>query len=481
MAMTAAAMRIAIFCHRWMGLAFCLLFAWWFVSGLFMMYADFPGVTAADRLAHALPLNAGSVRFPPDRARSDSARLRMFDGRPAYVYGPSEIVYADTGEKQQGFPRDLNLRTAAAWVRQPAGLAAVEQLTDADQWTVEGTFRTFRPLLKFSWPDGKQVYVSERTGEVVQYTTARSRFFAYLGPSPHWLYFLPFRKHLQLWTNVVIAASGLASVAALLGLLVGLSLYWPAKRVPYRGPKRLHTLLGLFFGVMACTWSFSGMMSMDPFHLERDGELPSFRADPAALESFAARPPAEALRLLRGWAVKELEFTSFDGEPVYVAYGESGQSRIVPVNGAPAEKFEASRMERVIRAMLPAGETQEIRTLTQYDLYYLDRERRLPLPVLLVQMRDGSRYYVDPRTAKVEGRYSPRSWVTRWLYHGLHSLDLPWLYNHRPAWDLLVIALLLGGVALAATSILLGFRVVARTFRPASAARRKAAGFALRS
>jgi len=29
--------KTAILCHRWMGVAFCLLFAWWFVSGFFMM------------------------------------------------------------------------------------------------------------------------------------------------------------------------------------------------------------------------------------------------------------------------------------------------------------------------------------------------------------------------------------------------------------------------------------------------------------
>ena len=50
-------------------------------------------------------------------------------------------------------------------------------------------------------------------------------------------------------------------------------MYSPAKR--YRqaeshkhslcGPKRLHMILGLFFGVLACTWAFSGMLSMDPF------------------------------------------------------------------------------------------------------------------------------------------------------------------------------------------------------------------------
>jgi hypothetical protein len=38
--------------------------------------------------------------------------------------------------------------------------------------------------------------------------------------------------------------------------------------------------------------------------------------------------------------------------------------------------------------------------------------------------------------------------LNRWLYHGLHSLDFPFLYYRRPLWDIIVIALSLGGLAL---------------------------------
>ena len=50
--------KFAIVCHRWTGAAFCILFCWWFLSGIFMMYCDYPEVKSADRLAHALPLDA---------------------------------------------------------------------------------------------------------------------------------------------------------------------------------------------------------------------------------------------------------------------------------------------------------------------------------------------------------------------------------------------------------------------------------------
>ena len=102
--------------------------------------------------------------------------------------------------------------------------------------------------------------------------------------------------------------------------------------------------------------------------------------------------------------------------------------------------------------------------MDEYDAYYLDRRRERPLPVIYARMNDavGTRYYIDPGTGRVVGNYSARGWVTRWLYHGLHSLDFPWLYKYRPLWDIVVILLMLGGTAICVTSIVLTWRVLAR-------------------
>ena len=103
-------------------------------------------------------------------------------------------------------------------------------------------------------------------------------------------------------------------------------------------------------------------------------------------------------------------------------------------------------------------------TLDQYDRYYLDRHRELPLPVLRVRLNDGehTRYYIDPKTARVVGSYSSRNWMARWAYHGLHSLNFPWLYNYRPLWDIVVITFMVGGAALSMTSLVLAWGVIGR-------------------
>jgi len=468
--------RSAIFIHRWMGAVFCLPFAWWFVTGMFMMYWDYPEVREADRLERAQALDGSRVRLTPHEAlaRLDagqvprSVQLLMFDGRPVYRfefgYGDQRLVHADDGTEIAEFPPELLRRVAEQWTGQ-AGARFEGVLKAEDQWTVAGSFRALRPLWKYSWPDGQEVYVSEVTGAVEQYTTRGSRVGAYFGAIPHWLYFTPLRKNGRLWSRVVIAASALASVAAVFGLMVGIWMYAPGRGVPYKGQKRLHMIFGLFFGVIACTWAFSGMLSMEPFPIEgRSGEnagriAAALRGKRPGLEAFDAKPPRQALAETS--RVKELELTSFAGEPVYLAKQGTLRSHVIPVRGATMEEFDWRQMAGAVRMAAPVAEA---RLLSEYDAYYLDRRRERPLPVLLLRLNDAesTRYYVDTHTAQVVGGYSSDAWVSRWLYHGLHSINLPWLYRNRPAWDIVVLALLAGGATLSATAITLAWRLLRR-------------------
>ncbi len=474
-----------IFIHRWMGVFFCLLFLTWFASGIVMMYWQYPQVSPDDRLSRAPALDASRIHLTPQEAYAklgadiappsatsstpEDARLITFDGRPAYRFGfglgDSTIVYADDGQMQDDFPPAMTLRIASAWSGQPPGAAKEEDNTEEDQWTLSEEFAELRPLRKYSWPDGHgQVYVSTVTGQVVQYTTRASRLAAWFGAIPHWLYFTALRKRSRQWTRVVIWASGLGTAAAILGITVGLWMYSPSRNYryagapasfPYRGQKRWHAVLGLLFGVFACTWAFSGMLSMDPFPRWQEGASDSPDARLAAalremppLEAFAAKPPQEALAEAQaGFAspavkepVKELELTSCAGEPAYLVYlagliSGPNQTRVIPIHGQAAAECDRARIVAALeKAARPLAPTQ-VRMVTQYEAYYLDRHHELPLPVIFLQLNDQGRsmYYIDPKTARIVQSYNAHSRWNRWFYHGLHSLDLPWLYRHRPA------------------------------------------------
>ena len=460
-----------------------LVFFTWFVSGIVLMYCPFPSVTDGDRWARAASLDPAQVRITPDQALQAMAgggdpsqvRLDVLDGRPVYHIafgGNGRMVFADDGHLLPAVTQAMALRTGARWSRlAPQRVAFERLLREADQWTVNLDRDCF-PAWKFGWPDGQEVYVAQSSGEVIQYTTRRSRLGAYFGAIPHWFYFASLRRHAKAWSRTVIWVAGLGLTTAVLGLAGGIWIYAICRRVPYRGIKYWHVVLGLGFGTVATTWVFSGLLSVEPFawlHDQGSADLDTaLHGKGIHVARFVAKLPQEALAEAgHDLQVKELEFDFFDGEAVYLATESARKSRVVPMHEGPLAGFDAARIAAaVVRAAAPAR-LLEARIVTRYEPYYVDRQKSLPLPVLCVRVDDAiqSRAYIDFRTGRVIQSYGTRGRVRRWLYHGLHSLDLPWLYTHRPMWDVIVVTLMLGGAILSVTSLPLAWQMVMRTLR----------------
>ena len=102
------AIATLMFVHRYLGLAFCLIFVIWFASGIVMIYKRMPEYSAEERLARLPPLDAAKVRLTAAEAMAagdvvDSPRrvlLTSLRSRPLYrfvVEGGTASVYADDG------------------------------------------------------------------------------------------------------------------------------------------------------------------------------------------------------------------------------------------------------------------------------------------------------------------------------------------------------------------------------------------------
>src|SRR5262249_56264674 len=86
-----------ILLHRWLGIAFCLLFAMWFASGVVMHFVPFPSLSEAERFEGLATLgNVAAAIGPSDAVAasglSDAARVRLIrrsDGPVYLVVGPS--------------------------------------------------------------------------------------------------------------------------------------------------------------------------------------------------------------------------------------------------------------------------------------------------------------------------------------------------------------------------------------------------------
>ena len=102
---------------------------------------------------------------------------------------------------------------------------------------------------------------------------------------------------------------------------------------------------------------------------------------------------------------------------------------------------------------LPAKERQ-IRIIDQEGAVLLERR--------VTTTRARTWLYVDPQHGQIVLKEERLARANRWLYHSLHSLDFPVLYNRRPAWDIVVIVLSLGGIAVSITTLWPAWRPLRR-------------------
>jgi hypothetical protein len=167
---------------------------------------------------------------------------------------------------------------------------------------------------------------------------------------------------------------------------------------------------------------------------------------------------------------KELELLMFNGNPYYLGRESAGVVRLIRARGGSSEcisQVPFVDIEAASRRATANADVIDAVVLNTYDSYYYDRKHQKPLPVVRLRMGDTRRtwLYINPQTASIQERYTERSRLNRWLYNGLHSLDFPFLYYHRPIWDITVIALSVGGLVLSVTGIILTKRYLLKSFK----------------
>lgn len=473
---------VILLTHRYVGLLLSIGFLIWFLSGFVMMYKDFPSLSRQKDLAIRTPLDGEAVRVPPSlitgsstEAALSTVRLGMILDRPVYriqyADGRHEACYADTGERVI-LDEALTLRIVKSM-----GLTAdtehysADRQPERDQWTPTARYLPHLPLFRVNLKDksGTTLYLSSTTGEVLQLLNATDRFWAWIGPIPHWIYLRDLRVRDNLWRQIVIWVSTAGVVMSVSGLALGVIRYrrraggWNFS--PYRKNWfRWHHYTGFIFGMFVFTWILSGLLSMNPMRWSpsrslTDTETLRWQGGSLKLNDFRITP-SEAVTALNAFGpVREIRMTMFQGLPYYQAWYTADQTRLLAADGnnaCPTDGLSEVELLAAIERVNPAP-IIERHLLTDYDAYYYSKGRTKRLPVLRVKLGDEQRtwYYVDPRTATIVERYETTSRLNRWLYHGLHSLDFSFLLRYRPLWDIVVLGLMIGGTVSSATGVAL--------------------------
>ncbi|MEA9752130.1 PepSY domain-containing protein [Xanthomonas campestris pv. raphani] len=467
-----------VWLHRWTGVAFCLMFAVWFASGLVLAFVPFPSLSPQQRWSAAERIDLSRLMVAPAQAlRSlrDATALRLVSigGRPSYVVGSTTATVAVDGI--DGQVRGVLPPEAAGAIAAAFGHAAVRRLDgplDYDQWSVHQKFDPWRPFYRAALQDdlGTVLYVSARTGEVVQRTRASERAWNWVGSVPHWLYFTQLRRSFTAWDRTVwwLALAALCSASA--GTVLGVYRTWQRAHSPkpawsgFRGWLRWHHGLGLIAAVFVLGWIFSGWLSMDHGRLFSKG-IP----DPAQVARYAGAPlptvlagvDAEAVRCLSGATL--IEFTAVGGRPVAVGRGPAGPSvsdgmpgRITGTRLSPdAIRHAAARAWMLDHDPMPPDSAEAL--YRQADGIATDALR------LTVASPGRTALYFDPASGTPLLALDASRRTYAWVYLAIHTTNFPLLQSHPVIRRIAQLGPLLLGLAFSLTGVVLGARRLMRS------------------
>ncbi|RXT50172.1 PepSY domain-containing protein [Bradyrhizobium betae] len=464
-------MGAIVLLHRWLGIAFCLLFAMWFATGIVMHFVPFPSLTEAERFTGLVPVDRAqpSMAIADVVAASgiaDATRVRLIrrsDG-PAYVVsGPSRLraVRASDGQGASVSSPEVALAIAKAHAGQrglDAAHAAVVASADHDQWSVPNGFDRHRPLFRVALGDaaGTEVYVSSQTGEVVLDTTRSERGWNLAGSVLHWIYPTVLRSNWALWDGVVWTLSLLALIAAVLGAVLGVvRAKMRAGRIatPYRGWHALHHVIGLIATSFVLTWIFSGWLSMDHGRLFSRGQLTA--AEAGTTNSVPGWTTAVALdRKPISSSAREVEWFGYDGRIYRRERIGLDKQVLVRPDERVAKALSAQEVERLVaRLAAGCGAPSVVASNDDYPAQSI-----VPgAPVY--RSRCGDLWFdIDGADGSVVQRLDASRRAYRWVYSALHTLDFPFLVAHPRLRDVVIVGLCAVGLVFSMSGIVIGWR-----------------------
>lgn len=478
--------RIIYSTHRILGTAMALLFLMWFITGLVLIYHSFPDVDKKlkdERRAVLANCKTNLDSLVLKTATNDKLKklqLDQYQGRPVFTVA--------TKSKVDLIDRDLNViepsisleqlhQIAQSWVDAP--IEKIDTLQKQDIWIMYTKYLKELPIYKIHFSDSEkhQLYISSRTGEVQQFTSRSERLWAYVGSIPHKLYIPALRQYTDTWITTLTILAGFCFFVALSGIILGVRAL--VKR--YRNKNKIgsayaktsykwHHIGGLIFGVFLLTWAVSGMMSLrktPQWIAKTELKLPitsTIQGKQIKTEDFKL----SYQKLFEAFpSIKQISWEYFYDIPYYrVVESDTIRYFDASIDELKTLSISEQDIENTIEAIYEEKVEYKIDFITEYDEYYLQWKRDLPLPVyrILVDSPDKDRYYISPSTAYYK-HINKNRMARKWLFNASHYMHIKWLYERPTLWTITVWTLSLGGIIVCGTGVWLSTKYLRRTFR----------------
>lgn len=465
--------------HRLLGAVMSVFFVAWFLSGIVLIYKPYPKYTQDEALAH-------SARIPEALPSTDSlaAVLRArgldtlqlsslslqggsyADSRARLVLQPEEgerVELAFDGDSLRSLVLDRAYLEdiASRWGQR---IERIDTIQELDQWVPFGRLTSELPFyrLLLTGGAGHEVYVSSLTGRVLQESTRVERAWAWAGAIPHWIYFTWIRSQQELWRWVIIVLGALGTMMAVTGFYIGISYY--RMRGRRKGSKlyspftkkryQWHHAFGTVGGLLTITWVLTGLLSVVHYPHTETEDYPVERLEGAPLRLEAYRTDLEALRQAEP-ELRRLSFYSWGDIPLLQAEGGE-EVHYYDARSEQPRRLELTEAEITGELQKVFGAEHQYRRdfLQEYDSYYIDRTRRLPLPVwrIAIDTREHHSYYVSPERGR--GRLiADNERIDAWMFSKLHRLQFAKLVAQPWLWTVVMWGFLLIGTITSVTGL----------------------------
>ncbi|MEH6911416.1 MAG: hypothetical protein V7459_12580 [Oceanicoccus sp.] len=470
--------------HRYLGIAASLVLLLWSLSGIVMVYKQYPVLDHFEKISLLENLHFDQcceLKYLSFLARDFSkASVEMLAGDPVVRLKTNDntlLTYALNGGVFINAISEERARVIAnQFIRdgQMEGEISGFQSIHSDQWTIDSQYHPHRPLYKVAVNDefDTELYVSSYNGEIVQLTNASQRMWGYLGPVVHWIFPQILRENNILWRSVVIGLAVIGIFLTATGLVVGFkqlkvngSGAEGESRSPYRSVHLFHHYLGLVFGVFALAWVASGLLSMNPQGLliSDSAELETQRLQQRflAIDDMALVLGDREFQRLSNDYVR-VDFSMLSGKLSMVAFTADGTQHLLDTNNYEPVSFPREALQILAKKLQPDFPVVSQQLLPQADDYYYSRHQPVEFPIYRVVLGDiqGSRYYLSPVSGEIVMKVDREARWYRWLFYGLHRLDFSAITRSEPTRNFFMLLLLAGVSGLCGTGTWLAARRV---------------------
>ncbi len=474
--------------HQITGTILSLMFVVWFASGIVLIFERFPHASRQERFLHLETFTCSdftTMKSLPDSIKGSGISIEKYQGKPVYRIPTGRhdeiILDAQSLIQIQEFSENKCLEMAESYTGySPKKTVKIVKL---DPWLPWSYYAPLLPIYKYylNDPEHSIVYVSSKTGNIVQITTRKKRWLARIGAIPHWMYFTSLRTKTALWEHVIIWLALLGIIVSLTGIIAGIIRLNKKRKKGLSPYKKFwfkwHHLFGFFFGLFVFTFVLSGLFSVI--------DLPQWIApvnkqfNPKKLWNKPTKEIANSIyKPLQLWnvlenkaGVRKIEMNEGMGQALWLVYYNKHKKpevyTLLPDTIIKKSPYSLKDIKNKAQQIYP-DMNYNIFVQDSYDNYYKKSAmKNYPLPAYSIKWDNNSKdiLYIDPLTGQALTSNNRNSRIHRWLYQGLHKMEFKFLKQHEVLRKTILILLSIGGLIISFTGVILGCKWLKRILK----------------